>query len=80
MLWAAWDAVGRWWNGVELWLTQLGLALQVILLMLVVLPICWGAARALDRVVGVVFERFNPHGAVDAMDAAVDAEDTREHR
>jgi hypothetical protein len=56
--WAAWDAVSRWWNGVELWLTQLGLALQVTLLMLVVLPACWWAARALDRVVGVVFERL----------------------
>lgn len=79
MSWAAWDAVSRWWNGVELWLTQLGLALQVTLLMLVVLPACWGAARALDRVVGVVFERFSPCPH-HAMDAAMDAADAQEPR
>ena len=77
VLWAAWDAVSRWWNGVELWLTQLGFALQVTLLMLVVLPVCWWATRTLDRVVGVVFERFSPH---HAMDAAADAEDAQEPR
>jgi hypothetical protein len=55
---AAWDAVLRWWDGVELWLTQLGLVFQVALLMLVLLPTCWWAARALDRCVGVLFERL----------------------
>ncbi len=59
----------QWWDGVELWLTQLGLALQVMLLMLVVLPLCWWAARVFDRVVGLVFERFGHHYAVDAEDA-----------
>ena len=59
MLWAAWDAVARWWDGVELWLTQLGLAFQVALLMLVLLPTCWWAARSLDRVVGLIFDRLD---------------------
>jgi hypothetical protein len=58
VLWVGWDAVVRWWDGVELWLTQLAFALQVLLLMAVLLPTCWWAARALDRVVGLVFEWF----------------------
>ncbi|MGH3772647.1 MAG: hypothetical protein ACRDRW_14850 [Pseudonocardiaceae bacterium] len=68
MLWAEWDAVSRWWDGVELWLTQLGFALQVALLMLVLLPVCWWAARALDWAVGLIFERFGHRYAVDAED------------
>jgi hypothetical protein len=67
--WAGWDAVARWWDGVELWLTQLGLALQVALLMLVLLPVCWWAARGLDRAVGMVFERFGHCYTGDAEDA-----------
>ena len=69
VLWSGWDAVSRWWNGMELWLTQLGLALQVALLMLVLLPVCWWAARALDRAVGLIFERFGHRYPVDAEDA-----------
>jgi hypothetical protein len=69
VLWAAWGAVVRWWDGVELWLTQLGLALQVTLLMLVLLPACWWAARGLDRVVGLIFGRFGHRYAVDTADA-----------
>lgn len=66
VLWSAWDAVVRWWDGVELWLTQLGLALQVSLVMLVLLPVCWWGARALDRCVGALFERFDHRNAVGA--------------
>ncbi|MGH3778642.1 MAG: hypothetical protein ACRDRR_23365 [Pseudonocardiaceae bacterium] len=69
MLWAGWEAVIRWWDGVELWLTQLGLALQVALLMLVLLPVCWWAARGIDRVFGWVFDRFGHRYAVDDEDA-----------
>ncbi len=64
VLWSAWDVVVRWWDGVELWLTQLGLVLQVTLVMLVLLPLCWWAARALDRCVGALFERFAHRYAV----------------
>ena len=56
VLWAGWDAVIRWWDGVELWLTQLGLVLQVAILMLVLLPACWWAARVIDRVSGLAFD------------------------
>ena len=69
MLWAGWDAVARWWNGVELWLTQLGLALQVALLMVVLLPACWWAARLMDRVVGLLFDRLGPRYSVETEDA-----------
>ena len=68
VLWAGWDAVARWWDGVELWLTQLGLAAQVALLMLVLLPVCWWAAKGLDRAVGLIFERFGHRYAGDAED------------
>jgi hypothetical protein len=68
VLWAGWDAVARWWDGVELWLTQLGLALQVALLMVVLLPACWWAARALDRVVGLLFDRLGARYRVQAED------------
>lgn len=66
VLWAAWDAVARWWDGVELWLTQLGLVFQVALLMLVLLPTCWWAARLLDRVVGMIFDRLGHRYAGEA--------------
>lgn len=63
------SSVLQWWNAVELWLTQLGLALQVALLMVVVLPVCWCAARVFDLAVGLVFERFGHRYAADAEDA-----------
>lgn len=69
VLWAGWDAVIRWWDGVELWLTQLGLALQVALLMLVLLPVCWWAARGIDRVFGLAFDRLGHRYAVGEEDA-----------
>ena len=59
----------QWWDGVELWLTQLGLAPQVALLMLVLLPAVWWAARVLDGAVGVVFERLGHRYAMGAEDA-----------
>ena len=79
MLWAEWDAVAQWWDGVELWLTQLGLALQVALLMLVLLPACWWVARALDRCVGLIFERLSHRYAADTEYAA-NTEHAREPR
>jgi hypothetical protein len=69
VLWASWEAAIRWWDGVELWLTQLELALQVALLMLVLLPVCWWAARVIDWVSGLVFDRLDHRYAVDTEDA-----------
>jgi hypothetical protein len=67
--WAGWEAAIRWWDSVELWLTQLQLTLQVALLMLVLLPLCWWAARVIDRVFGLVFDRLGHHYAVDTEHA-----------
>ncbi len=52
-----WQAVARWWDGVELWLTRLPLPAQVALLMLVLLPACWAVAKLIDRAVDAVSER-----------------------
>ena len=39
------------WDAVELWVTQLAFPFQVVLAIVVVLPLCWGVAGLLDRVV-----------------------------
>ncbi len=43
-----------WWDGVELWLTQLAFPLQVLLAILVLVPGCWLSAALIDRGVGAV--------------------------
>lgn len=44
-------ATATWWDSVELWLTQLAFPLQVMLVVAVVGPACWGLAAVIDRVV-----------------------------
>ncbi len=44
-------AVADWWDAVELWLTQLSFVFQVVLALVVVVPLCWGVAVGLDRLV-----------------------------
>ena len=39
------------WDAFELWVTQLAFPFQVVLAVVVVLPLCWGAAGLLDRAV-----------------------------
>lgn len=51
-----WEDLIRWWDGVELWLTQLWLPLQVTLLIAVLLPTCWWAALLIDRGVDAASE------------------------
>ena len=58
MLTSVWEGVIRWWDGVELWLTQLWLPLQVALLMAVLLPACWWAARLIDHGVDTASDRL----------------------
>lgn len=43
-------ATADWWDGIELWLTQLPFPLQVLLAVLVLVPLCWSAAAVVDRV------------------------------
>jgi len=44
------DWLWQWWDGVELWLVQLPVAVQFPVVMVVVLPLCLGVARLIDRV------------------------------
>ncbi|MGH3620820.1 MAG: hypothetical protein ACRDQ5_03395 [Sciscionella sp.] len=52
------DWLGNWWNGVELWLTQLWFPFQFAMVMLVLLPLCLGVAWLIDRVVDLVPARL----------------------
>lgn len=54
------DAFRQWWDGVELWMAQLAFPFQFALLMGVLLPLCLGLARLIDRVVDNASTRFNP--------------------
>ena len=47
-------AVADWWDSVDLWLTQLPFAFQVVLAVVVVLPLTWFTAVAVDRLGGRV--------------------------
>jgi hypothetical protein len=51
-----WEAAIRWWDGVELWLTQQWLPVQLALLMVVLLPTCWWVALLIDRGVDLASE------------------------
>ncbi len=53
-MWDVARALADWYDAVELWVTQLAFPLQVVLAVLVVLPLCFGTALALDRVAGAV--------------------------
>lgn len=44
-------AVATWWDGIELFLTQLPFAVQVVLVVGVLGPVCWGVASIIDTVV-----------------------------
>ncbi|WP_371320693.1 hypothetical protein [Saccharothrix yanglingensis] len=66
------DAFEQWWDGVELWMAQLAFPFQFGLLMCVLLPLCLGAARLIDRVVDNASSRYNPVPKVPP--AAVPAE------
>ncbi|MGM1063444.1 hypothetical protein [Saccharothrix sp. Mg75] len=63
------DAFGDWWDGVELWMAQLAFPFQFGLLMCVLLPLCLGAARLIDRVVDNASTRYNPVPKVPAAPA-----------
>ena len=44
-------AVATWWDGVELWLTQLDFTVQVVLVVGVIGPLAWGLSAVIDTVV-----------------------------
>ena len=51
-------ALADWWDAVELWLTQLPFGFQVLLAALVLVPLCWGTAVAVDRAVDAAAARI----------------------
>lgn len=53
-------ALADWYDAVELWVTQLAFPLQVVLAVLVVLPVCFGAALLLDRLADSVVAARRP--------------------
>lgn len=44
-------SLAGWWDGVELWLTQLTFPVQVVLVVAVIGPLCWGTSAVIDAVV-----------------------------
>jgi hypothetical protein len=53
-----WRALVNWWDALELWLTQLAFPFQVLFAIVVLLPVCWGAAALIDRLSDVVALRL----------------------
>lgn len=43
--------IAIWWDGVELFLIQLPFTLQVMLVVAVVGPLCWGVSAVIDTLV-----------------------------
>lgn len=48
------DAIATWWDGIELWITALPFIPQSLVVMLVVVPVAFGLAVLLDRVLAVL--------------------------
>ncbi|MEV6241175.1 hypothetical protein [Lentzea sp. NPDC051838] len=59
------DWLWSWWDGVELWVVQLPVAVQFPVVMIVVLPLCLGVARLIDRVVDWRPKRSAPQPDVE---------------
>ena len=51
--------LANWWDGVELWLTELPFPVQFVLVIAVLGPICLGASWAIDRAVDLVSNRLS---------------------
>lgn len=49
------DRMASWWDGFELWLAGLSFVPQAALVLLVMVPLCAGAAWLLDRVLAAAF-------------------------
>jgi hypothetical protein len=50
--------LANWWDGVDLWLSQLAFPFQFAIVIAVLAPVCVGIAWAADRVVDLVSGRF----------------------
>ena len=49
--------LANWWDGVDLWLSQLAFPFQFAIVIAVLAPLCWGIAWLMDRVVDLVSGR-----------------------
>jgi hypothetical protein len=51
--------LANWWDGVDLWLSQLAFPFQFAIVIAVLGPVCFGLAWAVDRIVDVVSGRLS---------------------
>jgi len=58
-VWEMVRAIVDWWDGIELWLTQLPFGFQVLLAAFVLVPLCWATAVLVDRVVDAATARIS---------------------
>ncbi|PTR32026.1 hypothetical protein C8K36_1011072 [Rhodococcus sp. OK519] len=71
------DQVANWWDGAELWIAGLPFIPQVLLVLAVMIPACFGIAWMLDRVLSAVFAavgRAEPVESVVCADARTKVE------
>ena len=60
--------MAAWWDGLELWVASLPFVPQVALVLAVMVPMCFGIARLLDRGLAIVFAALGRGEVVDAED------------
>ncbi len=68
-------AIATWWDGIELWITGLPFVPQSLVLLLVLVPIAFGLARAFDRALAAVLHVLGRDARAerDAIDVASDS-------
>jgi hypothetical protein len=49
--------LANWWDGVDLWLSQLAFPFQFAIVIVVLAPVCFGVAVLVDRVVDLFGHR-----------------------
>ncbi|WP_305091876.1 hypothetical protein [Prescottella sp. R16] len=59
------DRIASWWDGTELWVAGLPFVPQVILVLAVMIPACFGIAWLLDRALSAVFTLLGRGELVD---------------
>lgn len=65
------DQLANWWDGAELWIAGLPFIPQVLLVLAVMIPACFGIAWVLDRVLSAVFAAI---GRAEPAESAVCAD------
>ncbi|WP_430333176.1 hypothetical protein [Rhodococcus sp. ACT016] len=71
------DQFASWWDGAELWVAGLPFIPQVVLVLAVMIPACFGIAWLLDRVLSAVFAAVGRAESVGS-DGGADAHTTVE--